>query len=71
MCKNTVLDQEVCAGSLGTIQLLPLTEYATVNHGQFQTNGVTRASQAGGLAITVQLPEKSQKIASQYTDMSV
>ena len=69
--KNYELDQDELAGLTGTITITPLTVNATVNHGQFQYNGVTRASQAGGLAITVQLPEKSQKIALTNTDIAV
>ena len=69
--KNYELDQDELAGLTGTITITPLTVNATVNHGQFQYNGVTRASQAGGLAITVQLPEKSQKIALTSTDIAV
>lgn len=69
--KNYELDQDELAGLTGTITITPLTVNATVNHGQFQYNGVTRASQAGGLAITIQLPEKSQKIALTNTDIAV
>ncbi|MDK7182664.1 MBG domain-containing protein [Lacticaseibacillus rhamnosus] len=69
--KNYELDQDELGGLTGTITITPLTVNATVNHGQFQYNGVTRASQAGGLAITVQLPEKSQKIALTNTDIAV
>ncbi|MGJ0782859.1 MBG domain-containing protein [Lacticaseibacillus rhamnosus] len=69
--KNYELDQDELAGLTGTITITPLTVNATVNHGQFQYNGVTRASQAGGLAITVQLLEKSQKIALTNTDIAV
>ncbi len=69
--KNYELDQDELAGLTGTITITPLTVNATANHGQFQYNGVTRASQAGGLAITVQLPEKSQKIALTNTDIAV
>ncbi|RDF82168.1 adhesin [Lacticaseibacillus paracasei] len=55
----------------GTITITPLTVVATVNNGHFQYDGVTRASQASGLLVTVQLPTGAQTVALTNADIDV
>ncbi|WP_191982922.1 MBG domain-containing protein [Lacticaseibacillus paracasei] len=68
---NYALNETDLNALTGTITLTPLTVVATVNNGHFQYDGVTRASQASGLLVTVQLPTGAQTVALTNADIDV
>ncbi|MBU6045676.1 LPXTG cell wall anchor domain-containing protein [Lacticaseibacillus paracasei] len=68
---NYALNETDLNALTGTITITPLTVVATVNNGHFQYDGVTRASQASGLLVTVQLPTGAQTVALTNADIDV